>query len=178
MTKVLLLSMKQAAEVLGVSHRHIQRLLEEADVDPRGSRWKHGREIITLSTKTALRRTIRINVAAVLPNLDSEELKQLDRADRAKRSKHSVPAEPTAEDLGPGYVYLLKHELSGCYKIGRTICVNNRMRQLKLGKHTKLLDSVFVPDPVDHELRLHQRFAEYRLPQSEWFCLGEQPSLT
>ena len=63
-----LLTIKQAAEVLGVSHRHIQRLIEEADINPRRSRWKHNKEIITLSTKDALRRTLRININAVLPD--------------------------------------------------------------------------------------------------------------
>ena len=60
-----LVTLKQAADRLNVSHRHIQRLIEEADVWPKGSRWKFGREIINLSTKDALRRTLRINLDAV-----------------------------------------------------------------------------------------------------------------
>lgn len=61
-----LLTIKEAAEVLGVSTRHVQALIHEADTDKQ-SRWKFGREIINLSTKTALRRTLRININAVVP---------------------------------------------------------------------------------------------------------------
>ena len=55
----------EAAELLGISTRQIYRLIEEADVSKK-STWRHGREIITLSTRSALRRTLRINVDAVL----------------------------------------------------------------------------------------------------------------
>lgn len=61
-----LLTVKEAAEVLGVSAGHIYELVYEADRD-KHSTWKHGREIITLSTRNALRRTLRININAVLP---------------------------------------------------------------------------------------------------------------
>jgi len=62
-----LLTIKEAAEALGVSTRHVQRLIQEADEDKR-SQWKFGREIINLSPKTALRRTLRININAVIPS--------------------------------------------------------------------------------------------------------------
>jgi hypothetical protein len=61
-----LLTIKEAAEAMGVSVRHVQVLIHEADTDKQ-SRWKFGREIINLSTKTALRRTLRINIDAVIP---------------------------------------------------------------------------------------------------------------
>ena len=64
-----LLTLKQAAEVLGVSYRTVQKLVEEADINPRGSRWRHNKEIIVLSTKDALRRILRINIGAILPEL-------------------------------------------------------------------------------------------------------------
>ena len=61
-----LLTTKQAAEVMGVSLRHVQQLIHEADVSKQ-SRWQFGREIINLSPKTALKRTLRININAVIP---------------------------------------------------------------------------------------------------------------
>lgn len=61
-----LLTIAEAAEVLNVSKRHVQALIQEADLDKR-STWKHGREIVNLSPRTALRRTLRINISAVLP---------------------------------------------------------------------------------------------------------------
>ena len=61
-----LLTVKEAAEVLGVTPRHIQRLIQEADIDKK-SRWRFGREIVNLSPRSAVRRTLRININAVLP---------------------------------------------------------------------------------------------------------------
>ena len=61
-----LLTIKEAAEVMGVTTRHVQRLIHEADTF-KGSSWKHGREIVNLSTRAALRRTLRININAVIP---------------------------------------------------------------------------------------------------------------
>ena len=52
---------------MGVTKRHVQRLIQEADVD-RKSRWRFGREIIDLSPKHSLRRTLRINLRAIIPN--------------------------------------------------------------------------------------------------------------
>ena len=46
-----LLTIPQAAEVLNVSTSHIYQLIYEADATKQ-SRWKHGREIITLLRKT------------------------------------------------------------------------------------------------------------------------------
>lgn len=61
-----LLTIQQAAQALGVSPRHIERLIHEADVD-RKSRWRFGREIVDLTPRDSVRRTLRINLAAVAP---------------------------------------------------------------------------------------------------------------
>lgn len=61
-----LLTVKQAAQALGVSPRHIERLIHEADID-RKSRWRFGREIVDLTPRDSQRRTLRINLAAVAP---------------------------------------------------------------------------------------------------------------
>jgi excisionase family DNA binding protein len=60
-----LVTLKEAAEVMGVSYRHVQRLVEEADLSKQ-SRWRYGRELINLSPATAVRRTLRVNLAAVI----------------------------------------------------------------------------------------------------------------
>jgi hypothetical protein len=64
----LLVTVKDAARALGVSERHVQRLVQEADVDRR-SRWRFGREIIDMTPKGSARRTLRINLALVVPGL-------------------------------------------------------------------------------------------------------------
>lgn len=63
-----LLTTKEAATALGVSLRHIQNLISEADTDTKRSRWKYGRELINLSPRHSARRTIRVNLEAVLIN--------------------------------------------------------------------------------------------------------------
>ena len=64
----LLLTTAEAADALGVSERHIKRLIHEAD-SCRKSRWRWGRELINLAPHGAQRRTVRINVAAVVPGV-------------------------------------------------------------------------------------------------------------
>lgn len=61
-----LLTVAEAAEALGVSDRHIKRLIHEADAT-RKSRWRWGRELIDLAPVGSSRRTVRVNVAAVAP---------------------------------------------------------------------------------------------------------------
>ena len=63
-----LLTVSEAAEAMGVTSRHIRKLIHEADVD-RKSRWRFGREIVDLSPKHSVRRTLRININAVIPSL-------------------------------------------------------------------------------------------------------------
>jgi hypothetical protein len=64
----LVLTIAEAAEAMGVSKRHIQRLINEADAN-RKSRWRWGRELINLAPVGAQRRMVRINIAAVVPSL-------------------------------------------------------------------------------------------------------------
>lgn len=61
-----LLTISEASEALGVSRRHIERLIAEADAN-RKSRWRWGRELIDLAPVGASRRTVRVNLGAVVP---------------------------------------------------------------------------------------------------------------
>lgn len=60
-----LLTINQAAEALGVSRRHIERLIAEADAS-RKSRWRFGRELIDLTPLGSSRRIVRVNLGAVV----------------------------------------------------------------------------------------------------------------
>lgn len=64
-----LLTIAEAAEALGVSERHIKNLIAEADAN-RKSRWRWGRELVDLAPLGSQRRTVRINVNAVVPGLE------------------------------------------------------------------------------------------------------------
>ena len=57
-----LLTVTEAAEALGVSDRHIKRLIHEADAT-RKSRWRWGRELIDLAPVGSSRRTVRVNLS-------------------------------------------------------------------------------------------------------------------
>ncbi len=61
-----LLTIAEAADALGVSSAHIKRLIHEADAN-RKSRWRWGRELIDLSPLNSQRRTVRVNIAAIVP---------------------------------------------------------------------------------------------------------------
>jgi len=67
-TTRVLLTVAEAAEALGVSDRHIKRLIHEADAN-RKSRWRWGRELIDLAPVGSSRRTVRVNVGAVVPGV-------------------------------------------------------------------------------------------------------------
>ncbi len=60
-------TIKEAAEAMGVSERHVRGLIQEADLNKK-SRWKFGREIVDLSPVQSAKRTLRINLQAVLPS--------------------------------------------------------------------------------------------------------------
>ena len=82
-----LLTIAETAAALGVSKRHIERLIAEADANRR-SRWRWGRELIDLAPVGASRRTVRVNLAAVVPHLP------------ATPAPPSLP--PDAAGCGPG----------------------------------------------------------------------------
>lgn len=56
----------EAAQALGVSRRHIERLIAEADAS-RKSRWRWGRELVDLTPVGSSRRVVRVNLGAVMP---------------------------------------------------------------------------------------------------------------
>ena len=76
-----------------------------------------------------------------------------------------------------GHVYLIQDISTGLYKIGITKNMEKRMKQLGVGDTAKLIDDIFVPDARAREKALHKKYADARLPQTEYFKVGYQPSL-
>lgn len=76
-----------------------------------------------------------------------------------------------------GHVYLIKDIQTGLYKIGITKNMDKRMKQLGVGVTAKLIDDIFVPDARKREKELHKKYKDSRLPQTEYFKIGYQPSL-
>ena len=62
----LLFTIKEAAEALRISERHVKRLIHEAD-SCRKSRWRWGRELIDLAPVGSQRRLVRLNLALIVP---------------------------------------------------------------------------------------------------------------
>ena len=63
-----MLSIKQAAEAMGVSHYVVRDLINEALENPKKARWKEGKHFVDYSTLTAKKRLIRIFPNALNPN--------------------------------------------------------------------------------------------------------------
>ena len=64
-----LLSIKEAAQLLGVEATTIRRLIADADTNKR-STWRYGKEIIDLTPSGNKNRILRINPSAVSPSVD------------------------------------------------------------------------------------------------------------
>ena len=63
MTK--LLTIKEAADLMNVSRRHVQNLITEAKVMPKKAKWKQNREFVDLTPMGSKYQTIRINPEAL-----------------------------------------------------------------------------------------------------------------
>jgi len=75
------------------------------------------------------------------------------------------------------YVYLIQaHNSGGLHKIGKTLNIDRRMRQLKVSQEDRVkvieLPSMEVMDAA--ERALHRAFAGVRIPQSEMFNLSPE----
>ncbi len=77
----------------------------------------------------------------------------------------------------PGYVYVIRENRTGLYKIGITTNLSRRMQQLGVGKTATQVSSVYTSDAVDMERSLHRKYAANRIPQTEYFQLNGAPSL-
>ena len=67
-----------------------------------------------------------------------------------------------------GWLYLIRNR--DLYKIGITKNLDNRMRQLK---PDNIVASLYTTDFVKLERELHNRYKQYRIPQTEYFRLED-----
>ena len=97
-----MLTIKQAAQTLGISEWAIRDLVEEAFSDPKKSRWKHGKHFLDLSVTTSKRRLIRIHPHALgiqdlIDRNKFSEYKEKDPVKMAARAKVSSRVRGTKE---------------------------------------------------------------------------------
>lgn len=68
----------------------------------------------------------------------------------------------------PGFVYFVQGENGGAVKIGYTIDIKVRLKQLQTGYPDNLKILTIFPGSQADEQSLHEKFSEYRL-HGEWF---------
>jgi len=73
-----------------------------------------------------------------------------------------------------GYLYLLKNLILGGYKIGITTAPKSRFKQLSVGTKADLIGYWEHDAYRELEKYFHKLYAEYRVPQSEWFDLSQE----
>lgn len=90
------------------------------------------------------------------------------------QKEEAASAQP-ASDLMTGYVYLMKSGRHYNYKIGRTISVGSRERQLaiKIPISPTTIHSIETDDPMGVEAYWHRRF-ESKRGEGEWFMLSNE----
>ena len=55
-----LLTIQQAADLMGVSRRHVDRLIDEAQTCPKIAKWREKRDFVDLSLAGSSHRCIRV----------------------------------------------------------------------------------------------------------------------
>jgi predicted GIY-YIG superfamily endonuclease len=76
--------------------------------------------------------------------------------------------------IKPGYLYLLKNNILGGYKIGITTNPASRFKALQVGTKATLFGYWQTDVYRELEKHLHKQYAVQRVPQSEWFNLSEE----
>ena len=72
-----------------------------------------------------------------------------------------------------GYLYLLKNNIIGGYKIGITTAPTSRFKALGVGSKATLIGYWSLDAYRELEKQLHKQYADVRVPQSEWFNLTD-----
>ena len=60
-----LLTIQQAADAMGVSRRHVERLIDEAQACPKIAKWREKRDFVDLSIASSKHRCIRVRPDAL-----------------------------------------------------------------------------------------------------------------
>ena len=74
-------------------------------------------------------------------------------------------------EVKTGYIYFIKSNLLGGYKIGITTNPVSRFKALAVGTKAKLIGYWKLDAYRELEKQLHKEYSAVRIPQSEWFDL-------
>ena len=83
-----------------------------------------------------------------------------------------LPVSGSQSDEGPGYVYVIRYG-EDLYKVGITRDIDRRFKQLEVGSKTVPIWWGFFSKRRAIEREVHQSYHEYRIPQTEYFQLGD-----
>lgn len=90
---------------------------------------------------------------------------------------YTTPSSPPSGQNNKGHVYVIQDKRSGLFKIGRTTDMNRRMKELGVGKTSRLIQSKEVDNAPRVEKEAHNKYKSSRLPQTEYFNLDTPPSV-
>ena len=71
-------------------------------------------------------------------------------------------------EIKTGYIYLLKNNVLGGYKIGITTAPKSRFKSLAVGIKATLIGYWQLDAYRELEKQLHKEYGAKRVPQSEW----------
>jgi len=77
-----------------------------------------------------------------------------------------------APGKGDGLLYLIWHWRANLLKVGVTRNWDRRATDLQVGRTTEVVLVVRTKTPEQDEERIHAKWDEYRIPQTEWFCIA------
>ena len=77
-------------------------------------------------------------------------------------------------EVRTGYIYLLKNNILGGYKIGITTAPKSRFKALAVGTKATLIGYWQLDAYRELEKQLHKEYGLKRVPQSEWFDLTDE----
>ena len=77
-------------------------------------------------------------------------------------------------EVKPGYVYVLRSNVLGGYKVGITTSPTSRFKALAVGTKADLVGYWQCPYYRELEKQLHKEYTAQRVPQSEWFDLDAE----
>lgn len=157
-----------------------QRLLQSKDVEVHVPPETPFELIAGMTPEEATREKIRrdaeywpIQSRQVIPwgraSMSPDQVKR-----RGSRSV-SLRRQRVAQLRGPGTVYVIQNISTGLYKIGITTNMQQRMRQLRVGKTSRLIGQRWSSDARAVERAAHQRYKAHRIPQAEYFNLSTPP---
>jgi hypothetical protein len=110
------------------------------------------------------------------PIKESQVRSKYSNYDRGYTSPSSRSS-PSTDPNKKGHVYVIQDKRSGLFKIGRTTDMNRRMKELGVGKTSRLIQSKEVENAPRVEKEAHSKYKNSRLPQSEYFNLDTPPSI-